>query len=145
MVYTRHCVPCARCINYPISCNPTWFSSIPSIHLLFIGCSIPPTRSRGYVNIMHFIKQRAATTGSNQKPQLAQPIRPPSNPSLEPRLSYKGIMLNVPGFVSPLPPNPQVSSQARWHAPPPSSASCRANPSQTTLSLTDPCHRHRLA
>jgi len=94
---------------------------------------------------MHFIKQRAATTGSHLESLLAHPFRLLSNPSLEPRLSYKGTMLNIPGFVSPHQPNSQASSQARWHPPQPSSASYRANFSQTTISLTDPCHRHRLA
>jgi len=51
---------------------------------------------------MHFIKQRAATTGSHLESLLAHLFRLLSIPSLEPRLSYKGIMLNVPGFVSPL-------------------------------------------
>jgi len=62
-----------------------------------------------YVNIMHFIKQRAATTGSYLKSQLAKPSRPPSNPNLEPRLSYKGTMLNIPGLVTLPRPDPQAS------------------------------------
>ncbi len=59
---------------------------------------------------MHFIKQRAATTGSYQKPHLAHPIRPLSNPNFEPCLSYKRHYVKYPRirFATPaIPPSLQ--------------------------------------
>jgi len=44
---------------------------------------------------MHFIKQRAATTGSRLLSLLANSLRPPSNPSPEPNLSYKSHYIEI--------------------------------------------------
>ena len=123
-------------IHYPASVIQDPVSSIQhhtSNQLLLITqSSISPALFPGLSNIMHFIKQRAATTGSHLKSLLAHPIRPPSHPNLEPRLSYKGTMLNIPGLVSPLQLNPQVSGHAHKHPPPPTRAISRASTKRPT-------------
>ncbi len=73
---------------------------------------------------MHFIKQRAAMT--THKPESHLQLLIPQSKfliDLNLNLSYKGIILNIPGLTPPLQPNPQASGKPHQPPPPPTSAS----------------------